>query len=314
MTAIEPTHQPVQTRPGTTRPEPVFILSPPRSFSTVTLALLSGHPQIYGFPEMLVFTNETVGDLVGEKGTEADRFPPEYRRTRLSGVCRAIAQAHEGVQTDEAVARARAWLSSRTEWRAVSVLDHLLHQISPLVGVEKSPDTISSDESLARCLQHYPNARYIHLTRHPVTTQRSMQEQNPRYLTNKRVRAVGAASSWYLGHRRIREALSQLPDDQWIRVRGEDLLGAPESGLRRILEWLDLSATDDVISQMLRTEQWNFAGNGPSGNLYGGDPKFLTDPRLRSIPDPGPVEFDPAWGLIDEMHERMKSLAFELGY
>ncbi|GGJ84211.1 sulfotransferase family protein [Streptomyces camponoticapitis] len=299
---------------STGHPEPVFILSPPRSFSTVTLALLAGHPQIFGFPELLVFANERVSDLIGDDGTEAERFPPEYRRTRLSGVYRAIAQVHEGVQTQDALDRARTWLLDRTDRPTTSVLDDLLGHISPLVGVEKSPDTVATDESLARCLTHYPKARYLHLTRHPVTTQRSMQEQNPQYLTNKKVRAVGAATSWYLSHRRIMAGLAELPDDQWMRVRGEDLLREPELWSRRLLDWLGLDSSDDMVDRMLHPESWQFANNGPSGGLYGGDHKFLSNPKLRPVPDPGPVRFDPEWGLLDEMCDRMTGLAHELGY
>ena len=315
MTTSDPTTAPAQgTAVSAGHPEPVFILSPPRSFSTITLALLAGHPQIFGFPELLVFANERVSDLIGDDGTEAERFPPEYRRTRLSGVFRAIAQVHEGVQSQDALDRARAWLLERTDWPTTGVLDELLEHVGPLVGVEKSPDTVATDESLARCLDHYPKARFLHLTRHPVATQRSMQEQNPQYLTNKKVRAVGAATSWYLSHRRIMARLAELPDDQWMRVRGEDLLREPELYCRRLLDWLGLDSSEGVIDRMLRTEAWQFADNGPSGGLYGGDHKFLSDPRLRPAPDPGPVRFDPEWGLLDEMCDRMTGLAHELGY
>lgn len=315
MTAVTPvTGSGTPTGTSTGHPQPVFVLSPPRSFSTIALALLAGHPQVFGFPEMLVFANETVADLVGDTGTEAERFPPEYRASRLSGVHRAIAQVHEGAQDDEAVDRARAWLAERVDWPAARVMDHLLDRVSPLVGAEKSPDTVATDESLERCLANYPGARYIHLTRHPVTTQRSMHQQNLQYLTHHKVRTVGAASSWYLSHRRIMTALRGLPDDQWIRVRGEDLLSAPQTWLRTLLRWLELDDSDTVIDRMLHPEAWEFAHNGPGGGLYGGDHKFFEAPELRPVPDPGPVEFDPEWGLLDEMCDRMAALADELGY
>ena len=41
--------------------EPIFLLAPARSYSTITLALLAGHPDIYGFPEMLLFTADGRG-------------------------------------------------------------------------------------------------------------------------------------------------------------------------------------------------------------------------------------------------------------
>ena len=42
------------------RREPIVLLAPARSYTTVTVALLSGHPDIYGFPEMLLSTADTV--------------------------------------------------------------------------------------------------------------------------------------------------------------------------------------------------------------------------------------------------------------
>ncbi|WP_329249642.1 sulfotransferase [Actinoallomurus sp. NBC_01490] len=78
--------------------EPVFLLAPARSYSTVAVALLSGHPDVYGFPETLVFTAATVGELIGERAEWA-RFP-----LRLSGLWRAVADLHEGGQDDDAVA------------------------------------------------------------------------------------------------------------------------------------------------------------------------------------------------------------------
>lgn len=293
-------------------PEPVFVLAPPRSFSTITLALLSGHPQIYGFPELLVFAEATVRDLIS--GGTAKGYPPELHRGRLSGLYRAIADVHEGEQTPEAVNRAGAWLARRPDWPAPRVLAHLLQEVAPLVGAEKSPDTVATDEMLARCLDHFPNARYLHLTRHPVTTQRSMHAQEPKLYTHRAVRLVGAASSWYLAHSRIRARLAALPPQQWMRVRGEDLLRRPATTLPAVLDWLGLDPGEAVIARMLQTERWRFAGFGPSGDLYGGDRTFLTHARLRPVPDPGPVRFDPAWGLPEEMVHRMSRLAAELGY
>ncbi|MFW6692177.1 sulfotransferase family protein [Streptomyces sp. MAR4 CNX-425] len=307
---------PSQVQPGRperrTHPEPVFVLAPPRSFSTVAVALLAGHPQVYGFPELLVFANATVGDLVGD-GTEKERYPEKFRRGRMSGVCRAIAEVHEGVQTEDAVVRAHTWLTHRAGWPMHRVLAHLLEAVSPLVGAEKSPDTVGTEAAFARCLSHYPDARYLHLTRHPVTTQRSMHEQLPEP-ANRTARVVGAATSWYLSHSRIRDRLAALPAGQWMRVRGEDLLREPEALLPAVLDWLDLDKSEAVIARMLRTEGWRFTGFGASGQLYGGDHTFLAHPRLRPVPDPGPVRFDPAWGLPEEMVRRMSRLAAELGY
>ncbi|MGI5233694.1 sulfotransferase family protein [Actinoallomurus sp. CA-142502] len=290
--------------------EPVFLLAPARSYSTVAVALLSGHPDVYGFPETLVFNAATVGELLRE-GTGWARFP-----LRQSGLWRAVAALHEGSQDGDAVARAREWLADRADWPTTRLMDHLIDLARPRVSLEKSPDTSSDDAILARCMAAYPRARFLHLVRHPVTTQRSLHEHwRPagRFRSEKALIAE-AAAFWYLSHQRIMAALASLPSEQWMRVRAEDLLTEPRVWLPRILAWLRLDGDPHIVDRMLLTENWRFAGTGRSDDLLGGDPKFLRSPALRPIPAPGPVVFDPSWGLHDEMCDRMTDLARSLGY
>lgn len=290
--------------------EPVFLLAPARSYSTVTVALLAGHPDVYGFPETLIFTAATVGELVGERAEWAS-FP-----LRLSGLWRAVADLHEGSQDDDAVARAQAWLADHAEWPTTRLMDHLIDLARPRISLEKSPDTSSDDATLARCMAAYPRARFLHLVRHPVTTQRSLHEHwRPagRFRSEKAL-AAAAAAFWHSSHQRIIEALAPLPAERWMRVRAEDLLTEPRVWLPRILAWLKLDGDPQIIDRMLLTENWRFAGTGRSDALLGGDPKFLRSPALRPIPAPGPIVFEPSWGLHDEMCDRMTVLARSLGY
>lgn len=303
--------------------EPVFILSPPRSYSTVTVAMLAGHPGLYGFPELLAFSSRTIGDIItgqiAPERTEPDRalrLDPRYHSTRLTGPVRAIAELHDGSQHPEAILRATQWLKGRSRWSTTRLVDYLFRRVRPRIALEKSPDTVTNDESLAYCMKSYPRARYIHLTRHPVTTQRSMQAQFAAIFPDSTIRSrvARAASLWYLSHMRIARALSELPAERWLRIRGEDLMRQPEVWLPVILEWLGLPTDNGTIARMLRTEEWCFAGTGASGRLFGGDHKFMIEPALRPIEDPGPVSFDPSWQLLDEMSVRMSRLARYLGY
>src|SRR5438105_3191953 len=40
--------------------DPLFILAPPRSFSSVLCAMLGQHPQMHGLPETHLFVDETI--------------------------------------------------------------------------------------------------------------------------------------------------------------------------------------------------------------------------------------------------------------
>jgi hypothetical protein len=299
---------------GTTaRHEPVFLLAPTRSYSTVTVALLAGHPGIYGFPEMLLFVADTVRELVQK--TPRPRQPAGFVESQRSGILRAVADLREASQDTLAIVRAEQWLAERSSWSPQQLMNYLLELAHPQIGLEKSPETVLTDEALEACLESYPNARYIHLIRHPADTMRSYIEHvRPWVQRNERAVIVSAASAWYRAHARIMARLAQLPARQWTRIRAEDLLRDPATSLPRLLGWLDLPADGDLIAQMMRTENWRFAGTGPAGTLYGGDPKFLRSPALRPVPEPGAIGFDESWHLLDEMRDRMIALAGELGY
>jgi hypothetical protein len=292
----------------------VFVLAPARSYSTVSLALLGGHPGIYAFPEMLIFSAATVGGLL-RPGRPASQLPPGWAEFRLSGVLRAVADLHDGRQDAGTVEAARCWLAGRSGWSTVELMNHLLARASPRIGVEKSPDTVSADATLQRCLAAFPSARYIHLTRHPITAQRSMHAHWAGTPGQPREELIkSSAAAWYLDHARIVRALAGLPPGRWLRIRAEDLLGRPRAWLPRVLAWLALESSGEIVSQMLHTENWRFAGKGPAGALLGGDPGFLSSPSLRAVPEPGPVAFDPAWGLSASACARIAGLAEYLGY
>lgn len=293
---------------------PVFLLAPARSYSTVSLALLAGHPQLYGFPEMILFAAPTVGELLAGAG-----LPPHspWAASRITGVARAVAQLHDGSQSAAAIQRAVHWLRACSEWPTVALMDHLLQLVQPRTGVEKSPDTVRSNQAITACLQAYPNARYLHLTRHPVNTQQSMLKHwaplfPPEMPTRDRVRRC--LLSWYSSHLRIVQSLRALPRQQWMRIRAEDLLGAPRTWLPRTLDWLRLDHDDRIIERMIHTERWEFAPQHGDKINAGGDPLFMRDPVLRTVAPPPPEAISPSWELTDDIHCRIARLARYLGY
>jgi hypothetical protein len=296
--------------------DPVFLLAPARSYTTISIALLAGHPELYGLPETSLFLRETVGEILAiSAGQPAG---DGGRRHSLMGLERAIAQLHDGSQDQAALDRALDWLAQRPVMTTTEVMEHLLRQVYPRIAVEKSPATVASAQALARCLRAFPNAWYLHLTRHPVGTQRSMLRLYSQYLFPaamphaERVRLCVLA--WYTGHSRIVRALHGVPQRRWLRVRAEDLIGDPRTWLPRVLDWLDLRCDEAIIDRMLDTRHWEFARwDGHIG--YGGaDPYFLAAPALRPAQPPGPHLIDPSWEIGHDIAAKVTALARYLGY
>jgi hypothetical protein len=296
--------------------DPLFLLGPARSYSTVSVALLAGHPDLYGLPETSLFLQGTVGEIMAmPAGAFADQ---DAHRHRLMGLERAIAQLHDGSQDQAALNRALGWIRERPGMSARDMMDYLLTMVYPSIAVEKSPATVESAQALARCLRAYPNARYLHLTRHPVSTQRSMLKLYNQYLFPGQMpqaeRVRRCVQAWYSCHLRIVQALRALPQPQWLRIRAEDLVGEPRTWLPRVLDWLGLTCDDAIIAGMLETQRWEFAGWDGHIGFGGADPQFLAAPELRPVPSPGPDVIDPTWELADDIRVKIITLARYLGY
>jgi hypothetical protein len=296
-------------------PEPIFLLCPARSCSTVSVAIMAGHPEIYGFPELRAFSGDfhtrTIGAWLHEPAT--GERPAELIRAGQSGVLRSLAEVHERSQNQQALARAYQWLSVRENWTTVELMDYLMAAVAPQIALEKSPETAWSDASLAACLASYPQAHFIHLTRHPVSSLTSMQRLWARYCPDRTVLAALSATAWYTSHLRISRLLASLPPEQWLRVRAEDLVNKPSAELPRILNWLGLACTPEIVGEMCQTQNWVYVSHRRF-RAGGGDPAFFKSPELHAVALPAGITFDPSWGLPREACRRMQSLGEFLGY
>ncbi len=258
-------------------PPPLIILSPPRSFSSVVSTMLGEHPQMYGFPELQLFLNDTVEANLRRTTRRGNPF------TR-SGVLRTLAQIHDGEQTTAAVARATVWLSERREWTTKQLTDYFLQCVSPQIGVEKSPETVMRRSFIERAFSYYPDAHYLHLTRHPLSARESLRE----FMEARRPRTPGSNPceieqilAWHMMHRTIVGFTSTLPTGQSLRVRGEDILANPDTYLPQIAEWMGLRTDAEAIEAMKHPENSPFASIGPAFAYGGNDEKFMRSPALR---------------------------------
>jgi hypothetical protein len=297
-------------------PEPLIILAPPRSFTSVVCAMLGQHPQMYGLPEVHLFAAETIGELF--------HFYRIAGRRRQHGLLRVIAELYMGQQTVQTIELARLWLWRHMDVETGSLFKRLIARVAPRIIVEKSVSTIWRPENLERLGKTFPNARFIHLTRHPRPQCESMLEaaKHERPLARQMLDdsteppTIDPQILWYKHNSNIMRFLAAVPVERRLHVRGEDLLHDPDTSLRQIAAWLGLQTDAAAIEAMKHPERSPFAVVGPINALFGNDPKFLKDPVLRlSRAQPQSLQGPLSWrGDVDGFLPEVTELAMEFAY
>ncbi len=262
--------------------EPLFILAPPRSYTSVVGGILGQHPEAYGLPEVNLSKGDTLGDLW-------DSVPISVNFS-TSGLLRLLAELHEGNQSEDAVLRARKWVLQRPHWTPKQVFDHIQDCVGPdRMLVEKSPHNTFTAQNLRRLVRCFPRANFLHLTRHPKTHGKSMLDLMRSYGEDRDI--IDPERNWYRSHKNIIELAESLPTAQYMQIRGETLLRAPLVYLPQICEWLDIDSGKDAIDAMMHPETSPYAMPGPPSAPFGNDPNYLLEPvldfdRLARISEP----------------------------
>ena len=289
--------------------DPLFVIAPPRSYTSVIGGMLGQHPETYGLPEVNLSHGHTLGDMWDSI--------PIVANFSTSGLLRLLAQLHEGVHSEEAVIRAKQWVLRRSHWTGAKVFAHIQEAVGrDVVLVEKSPRNIMQLEHLERLHAMFPRARFLHLTRHPSTQGRSLLELMESY--GEDPETMDPERNWLRAQSNILAFAHELDPGQYMRIKGEALLKDPHLYLGQICEWLGIDGSDDAIEAMLHPETSLYAELGPPSAPFGNDPNFLIEPvldfdRLAKITEP-PVTAAPPWNPEATLSAPVQKLARQFGY
>jgi hypothetical protein len=177
---------------------------------------------------------------------------------------------------------------------------------------------------MLRIREAFPDARYLHLTRHPVGQCKSVMSlyegtfalfvNSIDFLEDRAI--VEPQFAWYDFNINILNFLDTIPPERKMRIRGEDMMSDPPTYLRKVCRWLGLREDQAAIDEMMHPERSPFACFGPLDAMFGNDPNFLSGPTFRphvvkmpSLNKPVPWRED-GKGLMPEVVE----LAREFGY
>jgi acyl transferase domain-containing protein/pimeloyl-ACP methyl ester carboxylesterase len=251
---------PLEPLPTRRNPPMVFLLSAPRSGSTLLRVMLAGHPGLFCPPELHLLPFNTL---------EAQGAALGYSYLQ-EGLQRAVMELLQ-VNAEQAETLLSEWRQHHTTVPAV--YDKLQQMAEGRLLVDKSPTYSLSLETLERAEQMFEGARYIHLVRHPYAVISS-------FVQNRMYKIFDlepddpyrlAEQVWQACNQNIRTFASSLDSDRHYTLRYEDLVVDPEPAMRGLCTFLDLPfdpavltpyegrrMTDGVTAQSMAVDDPNF--------------------------------------------------------
>ncbi|MEN9568189.1 MAG: hypothetical protein RLZZ69_3385, partial [Cyanobacteriota bacterium] len=238
-----------------------FILSSPRSGSTLLRVMLAGHPSLCSPPELHLLPFDTMVERSQELGVSQLGEGLKRAFMALKGIDAAQSQK----LVDELLAQ------------DVTV-KQVYQQLQQLAGdrllVDKSPTYASNRETLDKAEALFDGAKYIHLVRHPY----SVIESFTRMRMDKLVGsgdgdpAQLAELIWRDSNQNILNLAEEIDPKRYHLVYYEELVSNPQSVLKGICEFLEVPFDPAVLTPY----QGDRMTDGVSNTAMSlGDPNFL---------------------------------------
>lgn len=215
-------------------PPAVFLLSAPRSGSTLLRVMLAGHSKLFCPPELHLLPFQRLQD---RERALAGSYMDE-------GLERAMMQLWG---RDQARAELEAW--QRDDLSIPQVYERLQTKGAPRLLVDKSPSYGGSLHILQRAETYFTSPKYIFLTRHPAAMVESFVNARIAALFG----AVGepqrvAEAAWVNINRNISDFLSKIEARRQIHLRYEELVRNPERAMRQVLDFLEVDFESSVLN------------------------------------------------------------------
>jgi amino acid adenylation domain-containing protein len=261
---VESGRRPPRPAAALRNPPALFILSPPRSGTTLLTAMLAGHPQLFPGSELNLLEFDTLGERRATFEGAKSHF--------LDGAIRLAMEVY-GETADEATARlGRAEASNL----AVGELyGELQRAIAPRLLLDKSPAYGLNPAALQRAEQLFDQPLYVHLSRDPRAMIRSFADHHMDqvYFNHDGFTPRQAGELvWTLTHSNVLAFLAGIRG-RHVRVRYEDLVTVPEKVMGAICAALDLPFDLELL-RPYRDQDRKIPGGARPDSKSLGDPKF----------------------------------------
>jgi thioesterase domain-containing protein len=282
-------------------PPALFVLSPPRSGSTLLRVMLGMHPRLFAPPELELLSFRTLA----ERSAAFQGRDAFWRE----GLVRAVMEAR---QVSAAEAEQILGDAERQGWTTRRFSRELQEWIGERMLVDKTPSYALDPEVLRRAEAGFAGARYLHLIRHPQATLRSFQEARLDQIFFRRPHPFSrrqlAELVWTVSHRNILDFLADVPRERWMKVRFEELVREPQPVLRGICDFLGVEYHPEMAEPYREGTARMVDGPHAVSRMLG-DVKFLAHGRV----DPAAAERWRETGKLP-LGAPARKVAEELGY
>jgi pimeloyl-ACP methyl ester carboxylesterase/LPS sulfotransferase NodH/acyl carrier protein len=275
----------------------VFLLSSPRSGSTLLRAMVQGHPQIFAPPELHLLAYTTIGEW--KAASHSSYFDQGLQRA-LMEIFAEDAQA--------ASDRIDHWVRENTS--VSEVYQFLLDHMGCPLLVDKSPSYASSVQALINAESQFHRPRYIHLVRHPLPVIESFTRMRMHKLIGAEAEDgfTTAQNIWQTGNQNVLDFFqAHVDQERFINVCYEDLVREPEPVIRRLCDFLGIEYDGAMLTPYA---QDRMSDGVHATSIAIEDPNFKSretiDPRLAD-----------AWKNLNisrVLNDKTRALALQLGY
>jgi amino acid adenylation domain-containing protein/non-ribosomal peptide synthase protein (TIGR01720 family) len=280
----------------------IFVLSPPRSGSTLFRVMLGGHPLLFAPPELELLPFNTL--------QERKKFFSGRDSFWLEGTIRALMEIN-GCDAADAIS-----IMEEFERKDVTTQEFyrlMQERLGERRIVDKTPAYALDIEIMRRAESYFENALYIHLLRHPYGMIRSFEEAHLDQLLNRYKHPFStrefAELVWTICQQNIREFLAEVPGHRQHRVQFEELVDKPEQVLGGLCEFLELELHPEML-QPYKAKERRMADGIHAVSRMLGDVKFHEHKQIDAR-----VAYN--WkssGDLGQLGETTLELAAALGY
>ncbi|HIK43743.1 MAG TPA: alpha/beta fold hydrolase, partial [Leptolyngbyaceae cyanobacterium M65_K2018_010] len=215
----------------------IFLLSAPRSGSTLLRVMLAGHPDLFCPPELHLLPFNT---LEAQQTALGSSYLQE-------GLQRALMELLH-LDADQAEALLSEW--SQHHLTMPEVYDKLQQSAAPRRLVDKSPTYSLSLATLERAEQIFEGAKYIHLVRHPYAVIDSFVRNRMHKIFDLQTPDPYPLAElvWQTCNQNIETFLQGVDSSRYLVLRYEDLVSDPETEMGRVCHFLELPFDPAVLS------------------------------------------------------------------